>query len=256
MTESPSLEPLAMLALDAGRMLMETGASASSVEDLVRKVAHGLGAETVDLRIGYASLAMTVFQGHHGITRMRRVGHLGVNMRLAQEIWLLADRVSERSLSVQQARAELDRIATGTPRYSPWTTAVAVGLACASFGRLLDVDWPAVGPIFLASTAGQYLRHTLLKHRINVYLCVALTALVSSLIGSFGAHWSGSKTITTAMLASVLLLVPGIPAVNAQSDILDGHPTLGSARAVTVIMTLIFMAAGLWIGPMLLGVWH
>ena len=47
------------------------------------------------------------------------------------------------------------------------------------------------------------------------------------------------------MVASILLLVPGVPAVNAQTDILEGHPTLGSARLATVVMTLIFMAAGL-----------
>ena len=50
------------------------------------------------------------------------------------------------------------------------------------------------------------------------------------------------------MVASVLLLVPGVPSVNTQSDILGGRPTLGSARLATVIMTLIFIAAGLWVG--------
>ena len=48
------------------------------------------------------------------------------------------------------------------------------------------------------------------------------------------------------MIASILLLVPGVPSVNALSDILDGHPTLGSARAVTVAVILIFVAAGLF----------
>jgi uncharacterized membrane protein YjjP (DUF1212 family) len=58
------------------------------------------------------------------------------------------------------------------------------------------------------------------------------------------------------MIASTLLLVPGIPAVNAQSDILEGYPTIGTARAVSVAMTLLFIAIGIWIGPMLLNVWH
>ncbi len=54
------------------------------------------------------------------------------------------------------------------------------------------------------------------------------------------------------MIASILLLVPGVPSVNAQNDILEGHPTLGSARAVTVAVILIFVAAGLWFGQVLL----
>jgi len=247
-----SLEPLAILALDAGRILMEAGASASSIEELVEKVALGLGAESTELRIGYASLALTVFQDGHGITRMRRVGHIGVNMRLAQEVSRFAGRVAAREISIDKARTELDRLAAATPRYPPWIAAIAVGIACAAFGQLLDGDWYGAGPIFIASTAGQYFRHTLLAHRVNVYLCVTVISLFSCVIGGLGALWLGSQAITTATIASVLFLVPGVPAVNAQTDILEGHPTLGNARAVNVLMTLIFMAAGIWVAPMLL----
>jgi len=73
--------------------------------------------------------------------------------------------------------------------------------------------------------------------------------------GVFGA-WAGTATLTTAAVASILLLVPGVPAVNAQSDILDGRPTLGSARAMSVVMHLVFIAAGLWIGRAFLTWWQ
>ena len=56
---------------------MVTGASARSVEDIVKMVADGLGAERVDLRIGYTSLVITVFQNQHGITRVQKVGYMG-----------------------------------------------------------------------------------------------------------------------------------------------------------------------------------
>jgi hypothetical protein len=49
---APLLEPIATVALDAGRMLMEAGASARTVDGIVDMIAHGLGAERVDLRIG------------------------------------------------------------------------------------------------------------------------------------------------------------------------------------------------------------
>jgi uncharacterized membrane protein YjjP (DUF1212 family) len=253
---SPALEPVAMVALDAGRMLMEAGASATGVKGIVERFAHGLGAERVDLRIGYASLAITICIGQAGITRMRKVGHLGVNQRLDQELWLLAKRVSRRELTPGQTRAELDRLAAVTPRHSALVMAVAVGLACAAFGRLLNVDWVGTGPVFLAATIGQFVRRELIARHVNVFICATLVAFLSSLIGGVGARWAGSATITTAMVASILLLVPGVPAVNAQSDILEGHPTLGSARAVSVAMTLIFVAAGLWIGQMLMNHWQ
>src|ERR1039458_4074906 len=165
---TPALEPIAMVALDAGRMLMEAGASANGVDEIVAKFARGLGADRVDLRIGYASLAITIGIGPNGITRMREVGHLGVNQRLDQELWHLAERVSRRELITEQTRAELTRLATKTPRHSAWVMAVAVGLACAAFGRLLKVDWAGTGPVFLAACIGQFVRRDLLARHVNV----------------------------------------------------------------------------------------
>jgi uncharacterized membrane protein YjjP (DUF1212 family) len=249
---APALEPLAMVALDAGRMLMESGASANSIDEIVAKFARGLGADRVDLRIGYASLAITIGIGPNGITRMREVGHLGVNQRLDQELWHLADQVSHGRLTTEQTRAELTRLAARTPRHSAWVMALAVGLACAAFGRLLKVDWLGTGPVFLAAVIGQFIRRELLKRHVNVFICASLVSFLASLLGGLGAHWMGSRNIDMAMIASILLLVPGVPSVNALNDILEGHPTLGSARAVTVAVVLIFVAAGLWFGQVLL----
>lgn len=250
---APALEPIAMVALDAGRMLMEAGARAASIEKIVSKFARGLGADRVDLRIGYASLAITIGIGPNGITRMRKVGHLGVNQRLDQELWHLARRIGEKNLTVEQTRVELERLATKTKRHSTWVMALAVGLACAAFGRLLGADWLATGPVFVAATIGQLIRRDLLARHANIFICASVVAFLSALLGGLGAHWAGSETVTTAMIAAILLLVPGIPSVNAQSDILEGHPTLGSARAVTVAVLLIFVAAGLWFAQVLTG---
>lgn len=239
-----------MVALEAGRMLMEAGAAATGVQWIVEEFARGLGADRVDLRIGYASLAITIGIGPNGITRMRKVGHLGVNQRLDQELRHLAHQVARHELTVEQTRAELERIGKTTPRHSSLVMAIAVGLACAAFGRLLRLDWIGTGPVFVAAMIGQYIRRELLVRHVNHFICTTLVAFLSSFIGGLGASWLGSTAVSTAMISAILLLVPGVPAVNAQSDILDGHPTLGSARAVSVAMTLIFAAAGLWIGQM------
>jgi uncharacterized membrane protein YjjP (DUF1212 family) len=235
---------------------MEAGANARRVEEIVDASAQSLGGGQVQMRSGYASLVITIEAEHSSITRMNKVGHIGVNQRVEQELWRLAERVSYEPLTTEQVDTELARIATGTPRYPPWLTSAAVGLGCAAFGRLLGVDWHGTGPVFLAATLGQFIRHTVLTYGFNIFICTVLVSTVTSLLASVAARWAGSGTITTAIIASILLLVPGVPAVNALSDILEGRPTLGSARVVTIIMTLVFIAAGLWVGPVLLGLWH
>jgi len=62
-----SLEEIAMVALEFGRLLMETGASARNVEEITGQVAAGLGAERMDARVGYASLTITLGIGHDWI---------------------------------------------------------------------------------------------------------------------------------------------------------------------------------------------
>ena len=245
-----------MLSLEFGRLLMESGASARFVDEIVITVARGLGAERVELRIGYASLAATVGIGSEGITRMRKVGPLGVNQRLGDALRELAGAVQRRELTASAAWSRLGDLTSASPRHPGWLVDVSVGVACASFGRLLGVDWAALGAVFLAAMVGQWVRRRLAAYQVNVFIAASVVAFVASAASGMGARLLGSLTVDKAMLASVLLLVPGVPAINAQDDILEGHPTLGSARAVWVLVTLAFLSVGVWLGQMLLGDWR
>jgi len=255
-TPMPSLNAITMATLDAARVLMESGGKAKSVDDLVHMIAHGLGAESAELRIGYASLGLTISIGHSSITRMKKVGSIGVNQRLEQGLWQLAKRGLHERLEAEQVEDQLVQLVAATPHYRPWVMALGVGLACAAFGRLLGVDWRGTGPVFFAATVGQCVRQFALRYGLNVFVCTVLVSSLASLLASIGGHWAGSGTIGTAVIASVLLLVPGVPAVNALNDILEGYPTLGSARATSVMVVLLFIAAGLWIGPVVLNLWR
>jgi uncharacterized membrane protein YjjP (DUF1212 family) len=248
-----SLEDVAMLALEFGRLLMEAGAGARGVDRITAQVATGLGAERVDLRVGYASLAVTIGIGSSGITRMRKVGPLGVNQRLADALHAAADRIERERCTVADARAELDRLLRASDRHPDWLVAVAVGVACAAFGRLLGVDWAGVGPILGAAALGQLVRRQLAVRHVNVFIAATMVAFLAATGSGLGARWAGSQTVAAAMGAAVLLLVPGVPALNAQNDILEGRPTLGSARAVWVAVILIFIAAGMRLAQALVG---
>jgi len=151
------------------------------------------------------------------------------------------------------AADELKRVVRETPRHPGWFVDIAVGLACASFGRLLGVDWPAFGFVFAAATIGQFIRRRLIARQVNVFIAATLISFVASVLSGIGSRLAGSMTVDTAMTAAVLLLVPGVPSLNAQYDILNGRPTLGSARAVWVVVILIFLTIGVWLGQMALG---
>jgi uncharacterized membrane protein YjjP (DUF1212 family) len=248
-----SAEQIANIALEFGRLLMETGASARNVDEITAQVAAGLGAEHVDVRVGYASLAITISLAPYSITRIRKVGPLGVNQRLYHALRVTAAQIEAGGFTVAQARKEMDRLLRATPRHPDWVVAIAVGVACAAFGRLLDVDWAGVGPILVAAALGQIVRRQLAVHKFNVFFSTAMVAFLASTLCGILARLAGSQTVAKDMIGPVLLLVPGIPAFNAQFDILEGRPSLGSARAVWVTLILAFMTLGVWMARGLLG---
>lgn len=248
------LERIAMVALRAARLFLECGAKVKVVHEGVELIVRGLGVDFVGGRAGHGSHEVTVKSGINTITRMIPVGRHGVNHRLDYALRALCVQVSKGGMTPQAVEAEIDRLVKDTKRYRPVCVAGAVGIACAAFGRLLGIDWAAVGPVLVAGTLGQYGRHVLLSRGLNQYVMAAVIAFFSSGLGGFGAKVLGSHTVPLAMMASILLLVPGIPATNAQTDIMDGYPAMGTARAVTVLMIMIFATVGVWIAESVLGV--
>ena len=93
----------------------------------------------------------------------------------------------------------------------------------------------------------------MLAAAINPYVATVATAFAASVICGIGARVAGSGTVDVAMIAATLMLVPGVAATNAQADVLDGLPTLGSARAISVFMTMLFAATGIFVAQAVLG---
>jgi uncharacterized membrane protein YjjP (DUF1212 family) len=217
-------------------------------------IVRGLGVECVGMRTGYASHEITVSSGANTITRMTAVGVHGVNHRLDHAVRAFCVRVAKGGMSAEDVARGLDALARETERYRPATVAVAVGVACAAFGRLLGIDWAAVAPVFVAGAAGQYVRQLMGRRKINPYVIGAVIAFLASGLGGAGARALGSGTVNLAMMASILLLVPGVPATNAMTDIMDGFPSMGSARAVTVLMVMVFATVGVWLAEAVLGI--
>lgn len=239
-----NLEKIAMAALHVGRLLMETGARAEIVSKGTGMVVSGQGVETVAIRVGYASLSLTVRQGGNSITRMMQIGHHGVNLRLNHQIRGLCVKAASGTMTPEDIERLTERLRDTTPRHHWLVVAIATGLACASFGQLLGTDAIAFLPIWFAGLIGQSLRHFMLQSKQNVFAVVATVSFISSSIAGLLCLLVGSATPEMAMFSAVLLLVPGVPAMNAQTDIMEGSPTLGSARAVTVMMILIFLTVG------------
>lgn len=247
------LEQIALVTLRCARILMQSGCRARVVHACGEALARAQGVDLLGFRVGYASIAITLGDRVNSITRMVTVTQHGVNHQRDWSVRALVREATEGRLSLGEIDARLDTLERQAPCYPAWLVADAVGLACAAFGVVLGIDHLAFLPVMVASSLGQFLRHQLLLRGINVYVVATATALVAAGLCGLGARFAGSSTVDLAMFAAVLLLVPGVPATNALADVIDGYPTLGSARGVSVLMVMLFTSTGLWLARLLAG---
>ncbi|MBE1236053.1 threonine/serine exporter family protein [Phaeovibrio sulfidiphilus] len=248
-----ALEAINHAALRIGQILAQSGAHTAVVRENVTAIARSMGADGVDLRVGYASLTLTLRHDRNSITRMTAVGPQGVNQRLEDSLRALVRRVLDgEDLTPVALLAEIDRIERETRRYPLWVTSLAVGAACAAFCVLLQGDLATVLAVLPVATAAQAIRAVLKRRHFNDYLSILLLAFTSCLGATLLASLFGSATPGTAMIGPTLLLVPGVPAINGLADVLEGRPTLGAARLTVVAMVIVFLAIGVWNAAFLL----
>ncbi|CCG06770.1 threonine/serine exporter family protein [Pararhodospirillum photometricum] len=247
------LEAIGLVALRLGQLLMESGARSGIVDTATTSLARALGAADAEARAGYASLTLTVRHGVNSITRMVGVGPHGVNHRLEHALRSLVRRVMDAPAPPETVQIEIERLARETPRHPRLLTASAVGLACAAFAHLLGADPLGVAAVAPVAALAQGLRVGLHHRKVNTFLIAFFIAFGSAAGAGALARLLESTSVGIAMVAATLLLVPGVPALNALGDILEGHPTLGTARLVAVLTHLIFLSIGLWTASLVVG---
>lgn len=240
------------LSLWAGQLLLHEGAPAQTVEETVHRIGTGLGCDWMDVVVMTGAVIITTSSGEEFRTKARRVVSLGVNMQVIDEISNLSRRIWSEGLDRFTVRRELRRISDAPRNYSRFVTVIMVGLACAAFSRLFSGDLPTFGVTFIASSAAMFVRQELAYRYFNGLLIVVATAFVAGLIAS-AAVWV-SPTPENALASAVLLLVPGVPLINAAEDLIEGHYMTGVIRGIMGAVISLALALGLLLAMRLTGV--
>jgi uncharacterized membrane protein YjjP (DUF1212 family) len=234
-------------------MLLQNGAETERVEDTVHRIGTRLGCDWLDILVSPNGLLVTTNSGGEFRTRLRRVMHIGVNLAVLDEISALSHRIHRENLTRFAVRAELERIDQMQRNYDRWLVALMVGLACAAFSQLAGGDTPAFFITLAAAGLAMVARQELTNRHFNLILTTAVTAFVAGLIASAASVLGLSATPDDALASSVLLLVPGVPLINAAEDLIKGHMVTGLVRGVTGVLISLGIALGLLLAMRLMG---
>jgi uncharacterized membrane protein YjjP (DUF1212 family) len=242
------------LALWAGQLLLQNGAESARVEETVHRLGTALGAHWMDILVSPNAILVTTISDQEFRTKIRRVVSMGVNMQIVTEVRTLVHQVERGQIDRVGTRVTLTRLGHLKPQYSRWMVVVMIGLGCAAFSRLFGGDWPVFFVTFFAAGIAQFVRQELQRRYFNSLIVVVVTSFIASLIAGLASVYKLSPQPQFALIASVILLVPGIHLVNAMRDLIAGHLVTGIVRGVVGGMVSLGIALGLVMAMRLLGV--
>lgn len=249
-----TLRDIIDLALWAGQMMLQNGAESARVEETVHRLGTALGANWMDILVSPNAILVTTISGEEFRTKIRRVVAMGVNMQIIAEIRTLVHQVERGQIDRAEAREVLVRLSHIKPQYNRWLVCLMIGLGCAAFSRLFGGDLVVFIITFIAASIAQFVRQEFQRRYFNSLIVVVVTAFVAALIGGLASYFKLSPQPQFALIASVILLVPGIHLVNSMRDLIAGHLVTGIVRGVVGGMVSLGIALGLFMAMRVLGI--
>lgn len=237
-----------------GRVLLQNGADTGRVQRALRHFAAALGVEARML-ISYEGLVLTLLTEGRTVTRIgSRIPAMNVGMSQAAAAFAVLHQVEAGRLDRAGATAALEAIEHRPPEYSRFIVAAAIGMTAAALSRLFGGDWAAFAACWVAVTLGTLLRQDLGKRGLSPVVVAFLTAVVSGLLGGWGARLLGSGTAALCLVAPGMVIVPGVPLINGVQDMLRNHAGVGVARLGFAAFVIAAIGLGLEIAATLSGV--
>lgn len=238
-------------------LLMQYGAESVVVVDLTKRLGLALGVGGVECGLSFNAITLTTLYNGHCITTVRNTVHQGINVNILvqiQQIVLNAEREKRDEQTIAHIEHQLDNINRTT--YPNGLMAFFVGMSCACFALLNGGHFTIALVTFVAGFCAMRIRLYLSAQYFNVFVVAIVTAFVATMLGAMAYFFNLGANADVAVAASVLLLVPSFPIINALSDILKGYINMGVGRWMFATMLTLSACVGIVIALILLRIPH
>ena len=251
--EQSYADRLLCLSLDIGEAILESGGEVHRVEDTILHVCHAYGAVHVEV-FAITSLIMASVRMEDGSysSQIRRVYNSSNQLSKLENF----NRISREACQSTPPLEELDRMIKMEKRQNKkqplWMTVLFYALVGATFAVLFGGSlWDSLAGALISGFLA--LVSSIRSDYINP---LAKTLLLSFLAGtlSYGSVLIGiGERADMIMIATIMLLIPGIAFGNAMRDLLCGDLLAGILKTVQSCLSAILIATGYSIAIFWLG---
>ena len=236
------------LLLRTGQLLVESAADTNRIMRNMKRTAAflGLPEEHLHIFVQFNMLMVNLSDDEHSYTKFQRCDKHGINMTTLSLISKLSWTAIREDYSIERYAEELEAIANRPRNYTANQVAIGTGFACGGFCIQFGCDWIAFIYASIAAAIGMRLKGLLVEKGINVYMSIAASAFVSTVIAwatGFLSAWT--DTPLHPLLACALFIVPGVPLINFVDDMLDNYISVGMTRAINTFLMIVAMSFGI-----------
>ncbi|NWF65885.1 MAG: threonine/serine exporter family protein [Campylobacterales bacterium] len=239
-------------ALHAGILLLQYGAQTQDVEESISKLLKICNIKDYTVVILPYTIILNVNIDDKTVTKIKRAPKQEVNFSIITEIHRITNQIELNPKEIKKALIRLKHIHLLHLNYPPILKIVASALACAFISQLIESSLIVFLITFIASSSGMVVRIMLSNNQVNPFLVVIITSFVTTLISSFFVKLFYVSHVPIS--SAVLMLVPGVPLINAFEDMLKAHYTNAISRGIRGILISLGIALGMMSAISIVGI--
>ena len=246
---SATLKTRIAFVVDLARRLHEYGTAAPRLEDVINLVSARLGLACNVLSTP-TSIVMSFSDPAHedGLAEVTQVVRLPpgeVNLKRLCQVDEIADQVIDGKLDLAAGRRRLREFGPSKhPIAHRFWLVASYGISAGSIAAILHTGWAGVAAAALIGVLIGCI-YLLAKGRPNIAAASeALAALLATLIATLIAVYVTPIALRSVVIASLIVLMPGLTLTTAVRELSSQHLISGTARMMGAMATLLKLAFG------------
>ncbi|KIJ87525.1 threonine/serine exporter [Staphylococcus saprophyticus] len=228
----------------AGRILLESGAEGSRVEDTMTRIAITLGHKESN---SFVTNTVINFMLHdESYPRMYRIRTRDTNLHRISRTNGISRRLALGNISLEDAFQELQKIyqEQSIKNHYLFYKFIAAAVISVSFLYLQGGHLTDVLTALLAGSFG-YIVVEILQQKLHAqFIPEFMGALVIGLVTIIGHNLIPGGSISTIIIAAVMPIVPGVLITNAIQDLFGGHMLMFTTKSLESLVTAFGIGAG------------
>lgn len=250
-----TFEQVLELTIDAGQLMLESGAETYRVEQTMNVIMHKLTGSPCSAYATITGITACIEDSDNMKSIVRRVPSRDTNLYVVHVVNQVSRDLAADKLDYAQAKATIDRLKADRTYNSTSRKALGLILMSPAFTLLLSGSPMDVLLSMITSIATVIINYLTRILKLKSIISLGLAALLSALsIRILQVYIFTGANYNLIIAANLMPLFPGTAITNAIRDTINGDYVSASARGIEAIVTATFLAIGTGIGLWISGV--